>query len=131
MKDGVRESECLLIFLSGRKETNGKPDSNGLYEGPFTRWFCHEEMAAARENGIVVVGCQEEDEGRNKPDRALEKSRAHSGGTDGGPVHETHVEANLRYLDDICFSPFRRARHEVQPMIDEIARQARPQYDVR
>lgn len=38
MRDGVVESECLLIFLSGRKETDGLADpANGVYEGPFTR----------------------------------------------------------------------------------------------
>ena len=42
MKKGVRESECLMIFLSGRKEKDGMPDRAGEYEGPFTRWFCHE-----------------------------------------------------------------------------------------
>jgi hypothetical protein len=47
MRRGVRESACLLIFLSGRCETDGEPDRGGLYEGPFTRWSCHAEMAAA------------------------------------------------------------------------------------
>ena len=56
MKQGVRESVCLLIFLSGRKETNGQADLGGEYEGPFTRWFCQEEMATAHEHDLDFVG---------------------------------------------------------------------------
>ena len=87
--------------------------------------FCHEEMAAARAGSIRVIGCQEEGERRNRPDRALEKSRARTGGQNGGPVHEAHVEQNLLFLDNVCFIPYRTSLHEVQPMIDEISRQAR------
>jgi hypothetical protein len=47
MQEGLRQSMCLLLFLSGRNETNQMPDPNGTYEGPFTRWFCHMEMATA------------------------------------------------------------------------------------
>jgi hypothetical protein len=37
MQEGVSNSMCILIFLSGRKETDGEADKNGLYEGTFTR----------------------------------------------------------------------------------------------
>lgn len=33
MQRGVRSSATLLLFLSGREETNGQPDINGQYEG--------------------------------------------------------------------------------------------------
>lgn len=33
MQRGVRASVTLLLFLSGREETNGQPDKNGKYEG--------------------------------------------------------------------------------------------------
>jgi hypothetical protein len=50
MKDGVTKSECLLMFLSGRKESEQAgesiADTAGEYEGLFTRWFCHELSAA-------------------------------------------------------------------------------------
>ena len=59
MKKGVRESECLMIFLSGRKEKGGKLDSAGEYEGPFTRWFCHEEMATAHAESLRCIGVME------------------------------------------------------------------------
>ena len=114
-----------MIFLSGRKETRTKPDENGLYEGPFTRWFCHEEMATARAAGVHIIGVQEEDDRHCKPDRALEKSRARTG-KDGGPVHAA-AEANLRLLDSVCFVPLRRQQHEVPAMLDEILRQANPE----
>ena len=40
MKEGVTSSECVMIFLSGRVEKDGQPDTvTGKYEGPFTRWF--------------------------------------------------------------------------------------------
>ena len=124
MKTGVRESECLLVFLSGRKETNGQPDINGVYEGPFTRWFCHEEMATAHAEGLRCVGVMETDPRHGQPDFVLEKSRARTGGKGGAPVHDKFVEQNLKLLDKICFIPLRRQEHEVQAMLTEITRQA-------
>ena len=121
MKRGVRESEVFLIFLSGRKETSGQPDLNGEYEGPFTRWFCQEEMTAAHEAGLRCVGVKEDDERFGKPDFALEKSRS-SSGKDGGPIHE-RAAMNARILDEICFIDFRRQQHEMKGMIDEVVRQ--------
>eukprot|EP01044_Picomonas_judraskeda_P022053 COSAG03_NODE_5373_length_1266_cov_1.118252_1_plen_301_part_10 len=72
MRRGVRESVCVLIFLSGRKETQRKADPNGDYEGPFTRWYCHEEMAEAHRAGVGFVGVQEIQVEHDKPDIALE-----------------------------------------------------------
>ena len=121
MKRGVRESEVLLIFLSGRKETDGQPDLRGLYEGPFTRWFCQEEMTAAHEAGLRCVGVKEDDERYGKPDIGLEKSRSQTG-KDGRPIHERATQ-NATILDEICFINFRRQQHEMKGMIDEVARQ--------
>jgi hypothetical protein len=59
-----------------------------------------------------------------KPEFALEKSRARTGGKDSGPVHDGYVEENLRLMDDLCFIPFRRQRHEVPAMLQEIVQQA-------
>jgi hypothetical protein len=136
MKDGVTKSECMLIFLSGRKEVmqagEGVADPNGDYEGPFTRWFCHEEIGTAREHELRFIGVMETELRHGKPDLALEKSRARTGHRHwaqgrhpGGPVHD-EVEENLRLMDDICFIPFRRQEHEVRPMLAEIIRQAKP-----
>ena len=128
MKKGVRESECLLIFLSGRfesqNETTGKPvpDSAGKYEGTFTRWYCHEEMNTAHGANVKVVGVEELDEGQGSPNRDLEKSRARSK-KDGGPV-SPHVEQNLKLLDEVWFIPFRRQLHEKLAMLAEIKKQA-------
>ena len=138
MKLGVRQSMCLLLFLSGRCETNGQPDPHGVYEGqsgwnstciahtsdvwshsstegachsstkalcvfislslslslslcvcvcgcegPFTRWFCHEEMAAAHDAGLSFVGVMETEDRPGKPYFVAEKSRALLGGIDG------------------------------------------------
>ena len=121
MKRGVHESEVFLIFLSGRKETDRQPDLNGRYEGPFTRWFCQEEMVTAHEAGLRCVGVKEEEERFGKPDFALEKSRSLAGGKDGGPIHE-RAAMNARLLDEVCFIPFRRQQHEMKGMVDEVAR---------
>ena len=123
MKDGVRESACLLIFLSGRNETGGMADISGEYEGPFTRWFCHEEMTTAHEGSLRCIGVMETDERYGKPNFALEKLRALTGGRDGGPVH-VDAQRNLHLLDEVCFIPLRRQQHEVQGMVAEICRQA-------
>jgi hypothetical protein len=124
------QTRSLLIFLSGRKESvqagQSVADMAGEYEGTFTRWFCHEEMGTAREQGLRFVGVMETDERHCKPDFALEKSRARTGGRNGGPVHD-RVEENLRLMDDICFIPLRRQEHEVGPMLEEIIRQAKLQ----
>ena len=100
MRRGVRQAVTFLIFLSGRKESvqggQSVVDTTGQYEGTFTRWFCHEEMGTAREQELRFVGVMETDERHCKPDFALEKSRARTGGKDGSPVHDKHVEANLR-----------------------------------
>ena len=121
MRKGVTESVCLLIFLSGRKETAGHPDLSGLYEGPFTRWLYHEEMHAAHICGLKLVGVKEDDSRHGKPDFGQEKTRAMKG-KDGGPVNE-HAADNLHLLDDVCFIDFRRQQHEVPGMLGEIERQ--------
>ena len=121
MRKGVEESVCLLIFLSGRTETDGHPDPSGLYEGPFTRWFCHEEMHTAHLSGLKFVGVKENDSRHGKPDFVQEKTRAMKG-KDGGPVSE-HAAANLHLLDDVCFIDFERQEHLVAAMLDEIERQ--------
>jgi hypothetical protein len=56
---GVRSSACLLLLLTGKKES-------AVYEGPFTR------MATARSERLPVigVGVMEVDERYNKADLA-------------------------------------------------------------
>ena len=75
MQDGVSKSMCLLLFLSGRKETMGMADAS------FTRWFCHKEMAAARKCNLPVVGVMEM--GRSPQDAGL-CAREGAGGDGGG-----------------------------------------------
>jgi hypothetical protein len=94
-------------------------------------------MGTAREQGLRFVGVMETDERHCKPDVALEKSRARTGGRNGGPdqvepctVHD-QVEENLRLMDGICFIPLRRQEHEVGPMLKEIIRQASCGTDLR
>ena len=122
MRKGVRRSACVLIFLSGRKETKRKADQHGEYEGPFTRWFCHEEMAAAHKAAVPFIGVQEPKDEHDKPDMALEKSRARTG-NGKGPV-SPHVEQNLQLLDEVNFIPFERQKHLVPAMLNEIQRLA-------
>ena len=117
----MTESVCLLIFLSGRKEIAGHPDPSGPYEGPFTRWFCHEEMHTAQVSGLKFVGVKEDDSRYEKADIGQEKTRSMDG-KDGGPVNK-HAAANLHLLDDVCFINFRRQKHDVAAMLDEIERQ--------
>jgi hypothetical protein len=112
---------CLLILLSGRKETQNQPDLNGEYEGPFTRWFCHEEMTTAHAECLRCIGVVEDDERHSKPNFTLEKSRALTG-KDGAPVH-AQAHHNVHLLDDVCFIPLRRQQHEVPGMLQEITRQ--------
>jgi hypothetical protein len=107
-----------------------KDDPNGKYEGPFTRWYCHEEMAAAHRAGVGFVGVKEDDDRYNKPDFALEKSRARQGGKnaagvfdDATPVSQ-HVQQNLQLLDELCFINYRRQEHEVAGMLREVVRLA-------
>eukprot|EP01043_Picozoa_sp_COSAG02_P010925 COSAG02_NODE_395_length_23127_cov_130.205663_9_plen_1340_part_00 len=123
MQEGVRKSMCLLIFLSGRKESDGQPDRNGEYEGTFTRWFCHEEMATAHAARLRCVGVKETDERHGTPDFALERERALKGGERGEGVHEKAPQ-NLHLLDDVVFTPFRREKHEVSNMLEEIVKRA-------
>ena len=122
MKSGVRQSVCLMIFLSGRKETKGVADVSGLYEGPFTRWFCHEEMTTAHEQELRCIGVMETDERKGRPDMGVEKSRALTG-RGGRPVNPNAIH-NVHLLDDVCFIPFRRQQHEVDGMLTEIQKQA-------
>jgi hypothetical protein len=122
MKQGVRDSVCLLIFLSGRRETDGQPDVNGRYEGPFTRWFCHEEMSTAHAERLRCVGVMEDDERHGKPDFGQEKQRALTGAEGGQPVNG-NAARNIHLLDDVCFIPLRRQQHEVEGMMKEIVRQ--------
>jgi hypothetical protein len=127
MKEGVTKSECLLIFLSGRKEVvqdgEGVANPAGKYEGTFTRWFCHEEMRTAHEQELRFVGVMETELRHCKPDFALEKSQALTGGSDGGPVN-TNAPDHVYLLSGLCFIPFRRQEHEVVAMLKEIERQA-------
>ena len=117
----------MLIFLSGRKEVvqagEGVADPAGEYEGPFTRWFCHEEMRTALEQELRFVGVMETELRHGKLDFALEQSRGLTGGKDGGPVNENAPD-NVHLLSDLCFIPFRRQEHEVPAMLKEIIRQA-------
>ncbi len=122
MRGGVRSSASLLLFLSGRKELGGVPDASGEYEGPFTRWYCHQEIATARSQRLPVIGVMEVDEGKNKADLAEEKCRARTGAADGGPISE-HKEDVLALLDgprSVVFLPFRRQQHELESMLTEI-----------
>lgn len=121
MRRGVSESVTLLIFLSGRKEKDGRADSNGKYQGVFTRWFCHEEIATARKEGLAVMGVMEKDERFGAPDIAEEKSRAMTC-RDGGPVHEQAVD-NIKLLDEVCFIPRDTQQHQLPGYLEEIIRQ--------
>eukprot|EP01046_Picozoa_sp_COSAG06_P044449 COSAG06_NODE_5992_length_3164_cov_0.971289_2_plen_394_part_00 len=116
MREGVRGSMCVLIFLSGRKEVDGVADPNGNYEGPFTRWFCHAEMGTAREAGVPFVGVMETDKRHGEPDFAEEKRR-------GRHAHDKFAAENVKLLDNLCFIPFRRQEHEIDAMLVEIGRQ--------
>jgi hypothetical protein len=127
MKRGVRHSLSLLIFLSGRRETDGEADKAGEYEGPFTRWYCHEEMATARKHGLTIVGVKEEDVRFGKPDFELERQRGMMGGKVGadgvcGPVHLQAPE-NLELLNKVCFISRRTQQHEIKGYIAEVIRQ--------
>jgi hypothetical protein len=125
MQRGVRSSACLLLLLSGRKEKAGVPDSSGVYEGPFTRWYCHHEMATARSERLPVIGVMEVEERYNKADLVEEKRRARTGGANGGPISE-HAEDILALLDgpnSVVFLPFRRQQHETEAMLAEICSQ--------
>ena len=122
MQRGVRSSACLLLFLSGRKERAGVPDSSGVYEGPFTRWYCHQEMAAARSERLPVIGVMEVEDRYNKVDFAEERRRARTGGANGGPISE-HAENILALLEgdrSVVFINFRRDRDEWECMLDKI-----------
>ena len=125
MQRGVRSSACLLLLLTGRKEKAGVPDSSGVYEGPFTRWYCHHEMATAHSERLPVIGVMEFDERYNKADLAEEKRRARTGGANGGPI-TPHAEDILALLDgpnSVVFLPFRRQQHEMEAMLAEICSQ--------
>ncbi len=126
MQRGVRSSACLLLLLTGRKENAaGVSDSSGVYEGPFTRWYCHQEMETARSERLPVIGVMEVEERYNKADLAEEKRRARTGGANGGPISE-HAENILALLDgpnSVVFLPFRRQQHEMEAMLAEICLQ--------
>lgn len=89
----------------------------------FTRWYCHEEMNAAREAGLHTIVVKEEDKRFGRPDIALEKERAMTlTARDGSPLHEFAAE-NLKLLDDVCFIPRRTQQHELNGYLDEIIKQ--------
>lgn len=90
--------------------------------GPFTRWFCNEEMAEARKAGLKIVGVMEEDPRFGRPNLQEERRRALTGGEHGGPVHP-EAEVNIELLHQVCFIPRRTQEHEVHAMVDEINRQ--------
>lgn len=120
---GVEGAECLLLFLSGRKETGRHPpDPKREYESPFTLPLCHEAMHAAHLHGLGVVGVMESEVQMGEPDFGLEKPRALSRNTSGQPTYE-HAASNAHLLDDVCFIPFRREPHEWRAMLVEIMRQ--------
>ena len=101
------------------------PDPTGVYEGVFTRWFCHKELAKARECNLPVVGVREE--GRSPEDKSnvadfAEESRRARTGKDGDPISE-HAEDILVLLEgpqSVVFLPFRRQQHEKAAMLKEI-----------
>jgi hypothetical protein len=95
MQRGVRSSACLLLLLTGKKES-------AVYEGPFTR------MATARSERLPVIGVMEVDERYNKADLVEERHRARTGGANGGPI-TPHAEDILALLDgpnSVVFLPF-------------------------
>ena len=101
------------------------PDSRGVYEGPFTRWYCHQEMATACLERLPVIGVMEVDERYHRADLAEEKHRARTGGANGGPI-TPHAEDILALLDgpnSVVFLPFRRQQHEMEAMLAEICLQ--------
>ena len=98
------------------------PDSSGVYEGPFTRWYCHQEMAAARSERLPVIGVMEVEDRYNKADFAEERRRARTGGANGGPISE-HAENILALLEgdrSVVFINFRRDQDEWKLMLDKI-----------
>jgi hypothetical protein len=125
MRRGVQVSACMLLFLSGRKELDGVPDPHGLYEGPFTRPFCHHEMETARLKRLPVIGVKEDDCRFNKADFAEEKLRARTGGLNGGPItaYALDILALLEGSSAVVFIPFRRQQHEKEAMLTEICSQ--------
>ena len=101
------------------------PDSSGVYEGPFTRWYCHQEMAAAWSERLPVIGVMEVEDRYNKVDFAEERRRARTGGANGGPISE-HAENILALLEgdrNVVFINFRRPQHEWDAMLAEICSQ--------
>lgn len=125
MKRGVKASVAMLIFLSGRKERDGIPDPHhGQYEGTFTRWFCHEEMHAAMDAGLKIVGVQEtaETDPSNAPNFDMERERAMNGGEDGGPIHP-EAARHLDLLKSVVFIPRRVQQHELAAYLGEIMQQ--------
>ena len=122
MRRGVRSSRNVIILLTGRYERDGRAcDSTtpgAVYESPFSRWFCHEELKTAREAGVRILGVQEMDERHNKPNFAKIKEVVRSRPS-SDPIHEA-AEENLKLLDDTCFINLRVERHEVPSMMHEI-----------
>ena len=98
----IRLSKPVITCIGAGKESNGHADASGDYEGTFTRWFCHEEMRVAREEGLHPIGVKEIDPRFGAPDLKMERRRAMTGGSSGGPVHEKAAE-NIELLDQVCF----------------------------
>ena len=56
----------------------------------------------AREEGLHPIGVKEIDPRFGAPDLKMERRRAMTGGSSGGPVHEKAAE-NIELLDQVCF----------------------------
>jgi hypothetical protein len=144
MRKGVRESCCMLLFYSGRKELVGEnreayPDTvNGNYESPFTRWFCHLEMLTARQHNLPVVVVEEVDaRSGNQRIRGLERSRL-AAVSQGWDFNEYSNDATATILDqnleneEIVAIKYRREDHEMRrAMLPEIVHQARDKLGLR
>ena len=61
--------------------------------GPFTSWYCHQEMHTAIKEGKPIIGVMEIERERNAPDFALERERCMG-------VSE-HSEEVVKLLDEV------------------------------
>ena len=76
------------------------------------------EMATALDAKVKIIGVKEAEEKSGKaPDFKEEKRRCTAAVSDC-------ADYVVGLLDSICFIPYRRQKHEVKGMLDEIERQA-------
>ena len=147
MRDGIKKSDCFLLFYSGRFETilertgEAVVDTHGTYESPFTRKYCHIEMLTCHQQGLPVVVVQDVNDSRNRSVRNREWDRMREESvhwdlsvySDIAAREQTNdiVERNMELMSQLSI-PFRRQKHEVDgALLPEIVRQARTQLEQR